>query len=294
MKLAIVGYGNLGKSLEREILHRRDCELTAVYSRRTLDNPLYRPFSDVNNADADALMLALGSYDDILKHTDKFTNFDTVDSFDTHAKITEYKQLLNRIKPNKLSVISTGWDPGLLSIARGIFATENCTAVTVWGEGVSQGHSNAIRTIDGVIDAVQFTVPKEDCEELIAEGVTDGAKLHRRICYVAAVKSDYERVEREIKNMENYFADYDTEVSFVTAQEVRTLKKRVGHCGRVYVKGNGFDGKTEVRMNNNAEFTAKIMLRYALAIPRLTRDGYTGALDVFDIPLKYIADGKLI
>lgn len=294
MKLAIVGYGNLGKSLEKEIIGRDDLELTAIYSRRTLDNALYRPINDVKKANCDILMLALGSYTDIINYADKFTNYHTVDSFDTHSKITEYKEHLKHIKPNKLSIISTGWDPGLLSMARGIFGADKTTYATVWGEGVSQGHSNAIRTIDGVIDAIQFTTPKKDYETLIDSNIYDSALLHRRVCYVAAVESDKQRIEKEIKTMPSYFADYETEVNFVTPQEVRALKQRTGHSGQVFVNGRGYSAKTEVAMQSNADFTAQIMLRYAAAIPQLLKDGYTGALDVFDIPLKYIADSILI
>lgn len=196
MKLAIVGYGNLGKSLEKEIEKNNDNELIAIYSRRTLDNPKYRPIDGIDKyRDADALLIALGSFKDILKYADRFVNFDTVDSFDTHAKIGEYKHIINGLKTNAISVISTGWDPGLLSLARGIFADKTAEVVTTWGSGISQGHSNALRAIDGVLDAVQFTVPVYNCDELIKNGETDGKKLHKRVCYVAAVKSDCARVK---------------------------------------------------------------------------------------------------
>lgn len=295
MKLAIVGYGNLGKSLEKEINARQDVSLTAIYSRRTLDNPLYRPMDTLNDgADCDAALIALGSFSDVMTYADKFANINTVDSFDTHEKIAEYKRLLNERKKDGLSVISTGWDPGLLSLARGLFGFNGAHTVTVWGEGVSQGHSNAIRSVEGVLDGIQFTVPKDDCEQLIQKGEYDSTRLHRRVCYVAAVESDKERIEREIKAMPRYFDGYETVVNFVSVQEVRQLKKSVGHSGRVITQGDGFTANTEVMLDSNAEFTAKIMLRYAQAIPQLLADGYRGALDVFDIPMKYIADCKVI
>lgn len=295
MKLAIAGYGNLGKCLEQQIYKNKKDELVAIFSRRTLDNPKYRPIEDIDKyPDIDVLLLALGSYSDIEKYSDKFVNFDTVDTFDTHAKIDGYKAELQRTKPDKISVISTGWDPGLLSIARGLFCFDNAKTVTVWGSGISQGHSNAIRTIDGVIDAVQFTEPKPDYGTLIKNGETDGRKLHKRVCYVAAVESDKKNIEHTIKTMPDYFEEYETEVNFVSSKEVRELKKRTSHSGRTVSLGNGFESETQVKMQSNADFTASIMLRYANAIPRLKLDGYKGALDVFDIPMKYIAVRNLI
>ena len=294
MKLAIIGYGNLGKSLEREIKKRDGLELTAIYSRRTLDNPLYRSAAYIDKCDADVALIALGSLRDVMSYADRFAHINTVDSFDTHARIAEYKQKLGELKTDGLSIISAGWDPGLLSLARGIFANDGAENVTVWGEGVSQGHSNAIRAIDGVLDAVQFTVPKDGYERLIKNGERDGCRLHRRVCFVAAVENDKERIETEIKTMPRYFEGYDTEVTFVSAQEIRRLKERERHSGRVITEGCGFGARTEVFMESNADFTEKIMLRYAQAIPQLLKDGYKGALDVFDIPLRYIADGNLI
>lgn len=295
MKFAIVGYGNLGKSLEKEINKSKDDELTSIYSRRTLDNGRYRPIDDLDkHCDADVLLIALGSYADVTNYADKFVNYDTVDSFDTHAKIAEYKATLKKIKPDKISIISTGWDPGLLSLARGVFSDDTSATVTVWGSGISQGHSNAVRAIEGVLDAVQFTEPTSNYDKLIENGETDGKKLHKRVCYVAAVESDKPRIEQEILTMPDYFDGYETEVNFVTAQEVRELKKRTSHKGRAIIKGDGYRAETSVEMASNADFTAKIMLRYAKALPKLKRDGYAGPLDVFDIPMKYIASNKLI
>lgn len=295
MKFAIVGYGNLGKSLEKEINKSKDDELTSIYSRRTLDNGRYRPIDDLDkHCDADVLLIALGSYADVTNYADKFVNYDTVDSFDTHAKIAEYKATLKKIKPDKISIISTGWDPGLLSLARGVFSDDTSATVTVWGSGISQGHSNAVRAVEGVLDAVQFTEPTSDYDKLIENGETDEKKLHKRVCYVAAVESDKPRIEQEIRTMPDYFDGYETEVNFVTAQEVRELKKRTSHKGRAIIKGDGYRAETSVEMASNADFTAKIMLRYAKALPKLKRDGYAGPLDVFDIPMKYIASNKLI
>ncbi|MCH5156302.1 MAG: diaminopimelate dehydrogenase [Clostridiales bacterium] len=295
MKLAIVGYGNLGKSLEKEIDKRTDLMLTAIYSRRTLDNGRYRPLQSIATThDFDVALLALGSYNDIAEYATTFAQLDTVDSFDTHAKIADYKKAVGDVKKDSLSIISTGWDPGLLSLARATFGIGGGESVTLWGEGVSQGHSNAIRSIRGVIDAVQFTRPKPNADERISNGERNSAKLHDRICYVACIEADKQRIKREIVTMPDYFADYDTEVIFTTPNEVRQLKQRTAHRGQVVTVGDGFYVKTDVRLDCNTDYTAKIMLAYAEALPRLKTDGYRGALDVFDIPLKYLVDRPLI
>ena len=295
MRLAIVGYGNLGKSLEKEIKQHADDTLVAIYSRRNLDHTKYRPLKDISHYDDfDVALLALGSYNDIVEYAPLFTGLDTVDSYDTHVNISQYKKELNETKKNNLSIISTGWDPGLLSLARGVFSIGGGESVTLWGEGISQGHSNAIRSIKGVIDAVQFTKPKADAEQKIKNGQRKSEKLHDRICYVACVSSDRERIEKEIVAMPNYFAGYDTKVVFTTSQQIRELKRRTAHRGQVVSVGDGFYVKTDVKLDCNTDYTAKIMLHYAKAIPQLKEDGYRGALDVYDIPLRYLADINLI
>lgn len=295
LKLAIVGYGNLGKSLEREIDKDNGLELSAIYSRRNINNAKYRPLKDIaRHSDADVALLALGSYNEIMQYAEMFSHLDTVDSFDTHAKIAEYRDYLNSQKTDKISVISTGWDPGLLSLARAVFGVGAYSYTTLWGEGVSQGHSNAIRSIRGVIDAIQFTRPKDNALTLISNGVTVGEKLHDRICYVACVEADKERVREEIIHMPNYFEGYDTSVVFCSAREVRALKEKTNHRGQVVCLGEGFEATSTVTLDCNTDYTAKIMLAYAKAIPQLKADGYSGALDVFDIPMKYLASKSLI
>lgn len=294
MILAIVGYGNLGKSLEKEINSQSDLNLTAIYSRRSIDNKLYRPLRQIaNDSDFDVALVALGSYGDVREYAKLLKKFDTVDSFDTHAQIDEYKRELNALNENRIALVGLGWDPGLLSVARGCFSMNN-DAVTLWGKGISQGHSNAVRSIAGVIDAVQFTVPKPNAEQLIEGGETDSKKLHDRLCYVACVENDKEQIAKQIKSMPNYFEGYDVEVKFVTPAEVRQLKEDTRHCGQVFCCGDGYKTYAGITLNCNTELTAKVMLHYARAIPQLKQDGYKGALDAFDIPLKYVADRKLI
>ena len=295
LRVSIVGYGNLGKSLEKEIEKQPECELVAIYSRRKLNHAKFRPLDGIANYhDCDVALIALGSYGDIMQYADSFSHLDTVDSFDTHAKIGEYKARLNASKPDRISIISTGWDPGLLSLIRGVFSVSAHTCTTLWGLGVSQGHSNAIRTLEGIIDAVQFTKPKQNALELIHSGITDGKKLHDRICYVACDKGDEERIRHEIVNMKNYFEGYDTQVIFCNPSEITHLKQRTEHRGQVVTVGDGFATHSEVSLDCNTDYTAKIMLQYAKAVPQLKSDGYAGALDVYDVPLKYIANSELI
>ena len=295
LKLSIVGYGNLGKSLEKEIEKQPSLELVAIYSRRNLNHAKFRALSEISkDGDCDVALLALGSYGDILQYADCFAHLNTVDSFDTHAKIDEYKARLNLTKQDRISILSTGWDPGLLSLARGVFSVGAHTCCTLWGKGVSQGHSNAIRALNGVVDAVQFTKPKQNALELIRSGITDGKKLHDRICYVACNQADEERLHSEIVNMPNYFEGYDTQVVFCTPYEVASLKQLTEHRGQVVTFGEGFSTCTDVALDCNTDYTAKIMLEYAKAVPRLKADGYKGALDVFDVPLKYLASRELI
>ncbi len=290
LKLAIVGYGNLGKSLEKQAKKDGETGLVAVYSRRKIDHSLWRPMKELGKQrDFDVALVALGSYADVEEYADAIAPLNTVDSFDAHAKIGEYKAQLNRLKKDSLAIVSTGWDPGLLSLARAVFGIGATSCTTLWGEGVSQGHSNAVRSVAGVLDAVQFTVPKPDALELIAQGVTDGKLLHDRICYVACVESDRENVERQIKRMPNYFEGYDTTVHFVGVREVRALKERTHHRGQVICTGEGFEANCTVQLDNNPDYTAKIMLAYARALPQLLADGYRGAMDVYDIPMKYLA-----
>ena len=265
LKIAIVGYGNLGKSLEKETQKNTETELVAVYSRREINHPRYRPMKEIGKKqDFDVAMLALGSYSDIESYANAFENIDTVDSFDTHAKIAEYKAYLNSVKKESLAIISTGWDPGLLSLARAVFG----------------------------IGATEYA--KADALTRVSKGVTDGKLLHDRICYVACVENDKKEIEKQILSMPNYFEGYTTVVHFVSQQEVRELKRRTHHRGQVICTGEGFEANCTVTLDNNPDYTAKIMLAYAHALPQLKADGYRGAVDVFDIPMKYLASATML
>lgn len=291
MKVGIVGYGNVGKALYKLVKDDHCLQLVGVFSRRRISLAEYVPFDELQSyrGKIDLLLVALGSYDDIENNVQSIVGFDTVDCFDNHAKIASYKKMLNEINGKNLSVVATGWDPGVLSLLRALwdFGT---MPVTIWGEGVSQGHSNAVRTIDEVIDGVQFTIPKGDAMEQINNGEREERKLHKRVCYVACVENAKRKVEKKIKTMPHYFDGYETEVVFCTPQQVRKLKQRTSHCGRVIAIGEDFRCEGVVTMRDNATFTAKIMIRYAKIVTKLKNDGYVGAVDVLDVPLKYLTE----
>lgn len=297
MNVAIAGYGNLGKSLEKHILNDGDMNLIAIFSRRNIDNKLRRRFEDADKIAActDVLLVALGSLNDIAENAMYFKNFHTVDSFDVHAEMKNHKQLLNELKPTKVSVCAAGWDPGMLSIVRGTFAIGKGNVSTFWGSGISQGHSFALRLIRGVLDAVEITQPNEEARTKILRGenVAENER-HTRLCYVACVESDKERIEKEIREMPNYFAGQNVKIVFCTKEEVNRLKQTTSHCGNVIATGDGYVAEANLKLESNTDFTSKIMLAYAKAIPQLSRDGYVGALDPFDIPLKYLTDCSLV
>ncbi len=295
MKVAIVGYGNVGKALKTVVESDCDMQLVGVFSRRKLSLAECLPFDELQKyrGAIDLLLVALGSYGDVVENAQNFVGFDTIDCFDNHAKIPAYKCLLNKLNNKNLSIVATGWDPGLLSVVRALFHF-GTPPTTIWGEGISQGHSNALRTIPQVIDGVQFTVPNKFATQLVTNGQRDGTQLHQRVCYVACVESAKDQVERDIKSMPYYFDGYDTKVVFCTPQEVRKLKQKTAHRGHVIASDNDFHCEAQVSMQNNALFTAKIMIRYAKILPKLKADGYLGAVDVLDIPPRYLTENNVL
>lgn len=297
LNVAIAGYGNLGKSLEKNVLSDKDLRLVAVFSRRNIAHALRAGFEDAQNfADkTDVLLVALGSLNDIETNAHFFDKFHTVDSFDVHAELARYKQRLNCLKPQKLSVCAAGWDPGVLSIVRGLWSVGGGNAATFWGDGISQGHSYALRTIKGVLDAVEITQPDSEAMEESLQGKTVSENLrHKRLCYVACVGSDKDSVEKQIRDMPHYFEGQNTEIVFCTPAEVRKIKQNTRHSGRVISAGEGYRADAKLQLESNTDYTAKIMIAYAKAVPQLIKDGYRGALTPFDIPLKYIASESLI
>ncbi len=306
IKIAVLGYGNLGRGVELAARNSKDIELSAVFSRRnpsevkTYGAPVFSADEILSHKGKfDVLVLCGGSATDLPTQTPEFAlNFNIVDSFDTHAKIPEHFAAVDAAAKagGNVGIIAVGWDPGLFSLNRlfGESVLENGSSYTFWGKGVSQGHSDAIRRIEGVVDARQYTVPIESALERVRAGENPNLSTrekHLRECYVVAEEgADKARIEKEIKTMPNYFADYDTSVHFI---DLATLKKEHGgipHGGFVLRSGaTGECGENKhliefsLKLDSNPEFTASVLVAYARAAYRLAQKGERGAFSVFDI-----------
>lgn len=307
MKIAIYGYGNLGRGVECAARYHKDVELVGIFTRRAPDTlktvtgaPVYSANDVLKFKDKiDVLILCGGSATDLPHITPELArNFNVLDSFDTHAKIPEHFAAVDEAakSTSHTALISAGWDPGLFSVAR-LYASavlpegEN---FTFWGTGISQGHSDAIRRIEGVVDARQYTVPIEEALAEVRSGKSPAlstAEKHKRVCFVVAKDgADLVRIEKEIKEMPNYFADYDTTVTFITAEELREKHSGMPHGGSVIRNGKtGFDGENthtvefSLKLDSNPEFTASVLVAYARAVYKMAARGRIGALTVFDV-----------
>lgn len=312
IKIGIVGYGNLGKGAIEAIKQAEDMELVAVFTRRdpkdlTIDQPNVKTLhvSDAKEykEDIDVMLLCGGSATDLPEQTPHFASlFNTVDSFDTHAKIPEFYQAADQValKNNKTAIISVGWDPGLFSTNRVIAEAilPNSENYTFWGKGLSQGHSDAIRRVNGVKNGVQYTIPSEAAIEKVRSGVNPElttAEKHNRVCYIVAEdNADKDAIEHEIKTMPNYFADYNTEVHFITAEELDRDHSKAPHGGFVINGGQTGQGNKHIyefslTLDSNPEFTSSVMVAYARAAYRLNKEKQFGAKTVFDIAPGYIS-----
>ena len=306
MKIGIYGYGNLGRGVEAAMKYHTDCELVAVFTRRdpaavkTAGTPVYSAESILDFKDKiDVLILCGGSATDLPRMTHTLAeHFNVIDSYDTHATIPAHFARVDEAaeKSGHIAMISGGWDPGLFSIAR-LYASSVLPEgkdYTFWGRGVSQGHSDAIRRIEGVLDARQYTVPVPEALDAVRSGsmpeLTTRQK-HTRECYVVAEEgADLARIESEIKNMPNYFADYDTTVTFITLDELRANHSALPHGGSVIRSGKtGLSGEHNhtvefsLALDSNPEFTSSVLVACARAIDRMYRRGMTGCKTIFDI-----------
>lgn len=308
IKVGIAGYGNIGRGVEKAVNAAPDMELKAFFTRRdpatlqtnTPDAKILRTDNAANMRDElDVVILCGGSATDLPKQGPAFAGiFNTVDSFDTHAKIPDYFAAMDSAAGDKVSVLSVGWDPGLFSIMRQLsLAALPCGSdYTFWGRGVSQGHSDAIRRIEGVANAIQYTVPVEEAVQAVRDGKNpelSTRQKHQRECYVVAKEgADKARIEQEIKTMPNYFADYDTTVTFVTEEELKQNHSKMPHGGMVIRSGNTGDNthvmEFSLKLDSNPEFTASVLTAYARAAVRLNREGRKGAMTVLDVPLSYL------
>lgn len=305
IRVGIVGYGNLGKGVEKAIKKTKDMEAVAVFTRRepsSIDSETKVVSIDEIESykdKVDVMLLCGGSATDLEVQGPQIAQmFNTVDSFDTHAKIPEYFEKMNKVsKENgKLSLISTGWDPGLFSLNRllGQSVLLDGTDYTFWGKGVSQGHSDAIRRVDGVKRGVQYTIPNEEALDRIRNGevleLTTSEK-HIRECFIVVDKdADKEKIEKKIVSMPNYFADYKTTVNFIDDEEFDKNHLGMPHGGSVFRTGTTGDGSRQViefklTLESNPEFTSSVAVAYGRAVYRMAKEGKTGTVTVFDVPL---------
>ena len=313
IRIGILGYGNLGRGVECAIRQNPDMELKAVFTRRAPETvkiltegvPVYKvDDAEKMKDEIDVMILCGGSATDLPVQTPMYSQwFNVVDSFDTHAKIPEHFEAVDTAaqKSGKVAVISAGWDPGMFSISRvyAMAALPNGSNYTFWGKGVSQGHSDAIRRIEGVKDARQYTCPIESALEAVRSGsnpeLTTREK-HTRECYVVAEEgADLARIEQEIVTMPNYFSDYDTTVHFISEEELKRDHSRLPHGGFVLRSGktgwneeNNHIIEYSLKLDSNPEFTSSIIVAYARAAYKMNQEGQTGCKTVFDVAPGYL------
>ena len=308
IRIGILGYGNLGKGVECAVKQNEDMKLTAVFTRRAPETlkiltdgvPVYPAAEAAAHADeVDVLILCGGSATDLPEQTPEMAKyFNVIDSFDTHARIPEHFANVDAAAKasGKVGIISCGWDPGMFSLNR-VYASAVLPAgkdYTFWGKGVSQGHSDAVRRIEGVLDARQYTIPVEEALDQVRSGsnpeLTTRQK-HTRECFVVAEEgADLARIEKEIVTMPNYFADYDTTVHFISMEEMKANHSGIPHGG--FVIRSGKTGWNEeynnvieysLKLDSNPAFTSSVIVAYARAAYRMAKEGVSGCKTVFDV-----------
>ena len=307
IKVGILGYGNLGRGVEAAVTLSEDMELVAIYTRRDPSTVTVKSNAPVESSadldtgkeDIDVLVICGGSATDLPEMTPALAkDFNVIDSFDTHARIPEHFANVDKAAKDggKTALISCGWDPGMFSLNR-LYA--NCILpegkdYTFWGKGVSQGHSDACRRIEGVVDARQYTVPVESAVERVRNGenpeLTTREKHTRLVFVVAAEGADKAKIEKEIKEMPNYFSDYDTTVNFITKEEMERDHSGLPHGGSVIRSGaTGWNNENKhtieysIKLDSNPEFTGSVIAAYARAVVKMNQKGDNGCKTVFDV-----------
>lgn len=312
IRIGICGYGNLGKGVETNIQKLNDMQLVAIFTRRNPDDLIVNSSVPVisikeieNYTDKiDVMIMCGGSATDLPVQVKEIAKlYNTVDSFDTHAKIPEYFKEVNEsaINANRTSIISVGWDPGLFSVMRtyaNAILPEGNT-YTFWGKGVSQGHSDAIRRVNGVKNAIQYTIPIEEAMEKVRKGenpkLTTGEK-HLRECFVVAEDgADLNKIENDIKTMPNYFDEYKTIIHFISEEELKEKHSKLSHGGFVIHSGKTGDNNNQIieyslKLDSNPEFTSSVLLALARANYRMHKNGEYGAKTMLDIAPKLLSE----
>ena len=312
-KIGILGYGNLGRGVEAAIARNKDTELVGVFTRRdpstvkiaTEGVEVYRQdkLSEMKDK-IDVLIICGGSATDLPEMTPAFAkDFNVIDSFDTHAKIPEHFANVDAAAKsgNKIGIISCGWDPGMFSLNRvySMSILPDGAAYTFWGKGVSQGHSDAVRRIEGVKDARQYTIPVPSALEAVRAGknpeLSTREKHTREVFVVAMPDADKARIENEIKTMPNYFSDYDTTVHFIDEEEMKRDHSGLPHGGSVIYSGTTGNGDNKhvieysLQLDSNPEFTGAVLVAFARAAARMNKEGMSGAKTVLDVPPAYLS-----
>lgn len=314
IRIGIVGYGNIGRGVEQSIKRNDDMELKAVFTRRDpvgvsiqTEGAVVKHFDDMESMkdEIDVMILCGGSATDLPVIGPKVAaSFNTIDSFDTHARIPEYFASVDKAakEGGNISIISVGWDPGMFSLNR-LYAESilvQGSTYTFWGKGVSQGHSDAIRRVEGVKDGKQYTIPVESALEAVRNGenpeLTTRQK-HTRECFVVLEEgADAKKVEEEIKTMPNYFSDYDTTVHFISQEELDRDHSKIPHGGFVLRSGcTGWEKENKhiieysLKLDSNPEFTSSVLVAYARAAYKLSKEGQSGCKTVFDIAPAYLS-----
>ena len=313
INVAVAGYGNLGRGVECAIKQNSDMSLYGIFTRRNPDDVKTLTGANVYNIEEilnhkekiDVLILCGGSATDLPVQTPELSkNFNVVDSFDTHAKIPEHFANVDKEAKasGKVAIISAGWDPGTFSLNRlfGEAILPDGVSYTFWGKGVSQGHSDAIRRIEGVKDARQYTIPVEEALEAVRSGLNpelSTRQKHTRECFVVAKEgADKERIEKEIVTMPNYFADYDTTVHFISEEELQRDHSGIPHGGFVIRSGktglnkeNTHIVEYRLKLDSNPEFTSSVLVAYARAAYKMNIEGMKGCKTVFDVAPSYLS-----
>lgn len=308
-RIGIVGYGNLGKGVELAISQNKDLQLVAIFTRRSPDQLSSKArIESVDKivsfkGEIDVMILCGGSAKDLPEQSISIsTHFNTVDSYDNHGKVPEYFAAVdkNAKAHHHLSLISTGWDPGLFSMARllGQSVLPSGEDYTFWGKGLSQGHSDAIRKVPGVKQGVQYTLPNEEAMKSVRAGnrpeLSKSAR-HDRVCYVVPTEdADKAALEKTIKTMPNYFAPYHTEVHFITEEAFLKDHAKMPHGGVVFRAGESAKGAKQrieftLDLESNPEFTSSVLVAFARAVNKMSHQGQSGAISVFDVPLGYLS-----
>ena len=310
INIALVGYGNVGRGVEEALKLNADTELVAVLTRRPeqvrkelKDVPVFHIDEKPEDIQVDVAILCGGSKEDIPVQGPKFAErFNTVDSFDTHADIQSYYQKMDSIvkEYGHVHVISAGWDPGIFSLMRVLgdaFLPQN-KQYTFWGKGVSQGHSDAARKVEGVLDARAYTIPIEQAVQRVRTGETPEftkREMHKRLVYVVAEEgADTERIRMDIATMPHYYDEYDTKVLFISKEDMRENHSKLPHGGFVLTSGVTGEGNKQIleyrcQLESNPEFTANVLVACARAAFRLSKEGRRGAFTMLDIPPGYLS-----